>query len=878
MPSLPQLKPATRIAITLGFISATIVWIAHGLNLIPSPNAHVHKTRLAIVKTLGGTISGLASNSSGSNSALQRSVDLATRLNKDVLSVGVRGKSRYLAKTGGHEENWKSKQSDDQSNQAELEVFANKRLWGKLEVCFADKESTGLLGFMFPLSIVAFVSLLTTGFSWWVLNRSFRYLNPSKVVPKRVRSAFDTLTEGLVLIDNKHEIAHANKAFGEILDIEKGTDSLIGTSLNELGWKTQIDNGASAELPWFQCIDKEASVTGKILEIGEGDDRRKFFVNSAPIFGNENDCRGAMISFDDVTEMEKQKIELAAMVKTLRSSRDEVELQNEKLTFLASYDPLTECMNRRAFWIEFEKLWEDAEPLELSLMMIDVDHFKSFNDTYGHSFGDLVLKQLGKTLRDTVSGRGVVSRFGGEEFVVALAGMKIDEALELTNTIHKAIADIDVEGKTVTASIGFTNREFKAMDGQHMIDQADISLYAAKRSGRNRVMRFDECEANDDLALGSETSDAEQAAKDAEIPKDAVEGFLKAVEFRCEATADHSRRVARLCASVGKTFLKQEDIYRLEVAAQLHEIGKLGVPDSILNSNRQLSTDDWNVVNQSKRIGLQLAESVFADSVVPQIIEASQNMQSQQSTAQGNLSDESRTGNKSLDTSVAILAVCDEFDSLIHGSDTRNSLQVEAAITHIKEDTSKRFRADIVSKLVDHVEKYGAEQQLSRGRGMGESWPPELKSPIDSTLAEEIRAAGVDVSGSSSSKMPKPREAGGTSLDQEISETLKAAGVDLSGSSTRKMPKPKQSVGTSLDHEIGNTLKAAGVDVPSSTSYFSSKMPEPREPVGTSLDEEISKTMKLANELLGLADETRSVAANTDEAKVVDQKKSSKPS
>jgi len=171
------------------------------------------------------------------------------------------------------------------------------------------------------LSIVTFISLLTTGFSWWVLNRSFRYLNPSKVVPKRVRSAFDTLTEGIVLIDSDHEIAHANKAFGEILNTEEEADSLVGTSLNELGWQNQIGGGTSEELPWFQCIEREASVTGKILEIGEGDERRKFFVNSAPIFGNENDCRGAMISFDDVTEMEKQKIELAAMVKTLRSSR-----------------------------------------------------------------------------------------------------------------------------------------------------------------------------------------------------------------------------------------------------------------------------------------------------------------------------------------------------------------------------------------------------------------------------------------------------------------------------------------------------------------------------------------------------------------------------
>lgn len=803
---MPRITPATRIAITLGFISATLVWIAHGLGLMPSPHAHVHERRLAIVQTLAGSISGIASTGKGNRSALQRSLDLTTRLNNDVLSVGVRGKSRYLAKSEDHEANWKSTESEGQSNQAELEVFANKRFWGTLEVRFADKSSVGLLGFMYPLSIVAFVSLLTTVFSWWVLNRSFRYLNPSKVVPKRVRSAFDTLTEGLVLIDGDFEVAHANKAFGEILNVETDADSLIGKSLNELGWKTQNDNGDSKELPWLQCISKEASVTGEILEIGEGADRRKFFVNSAPIFGNESECRGAMISFDDVTEMERKKLELAALVKTLRSSRDEVERQNEQLTFLASYDTLTECMNRRAFWIEFEQMWTDAEPAELSLLMIDVDNFKSFNDTYGHSFGDLVLQSLGKTLRDIVPDVGVVSRFGGEEFVVALANMTLDEALELTHTIHKAIRDIDVEGKNVTASIGFSNREFKAMDGQHMLDQADVSLYAAKRGGRNCVKRFDECEPSDGLALDNESADAHQSAQQVEIPVAAVEGFLKAVEHRCKATADHSRRVARLCAGIGKSFLKPDEVYRLEVAAQLHEIGKLGVPDSILNKSKQLSTDDWQVVCQQKQIGLQLVKSAFTDSAVPQIIEANQHIEGQPKTAQDHTDGGELTGGESLETSAAILAVCDEFDSLIHGSDTRAGLQIEDAIARIKDDASMRFRADIVSKFVEHIEKYGAERQLSRSGGMGENWPPKLHTAIDVSAAKEIESAGMELSSSS--------------------------------------------IGESFEAEVS---------------------------VETSLDQEISSTMKLANELLGLRDEVRTVA-NTEEPKVDDQEKSTESS
>ena len=737
---MPRIKPATRIAITLGFISATLVWIAHGLNLIPSPNANLQDKRLAIVKTLAGSITGIASQ--GSSSALKHSLELSAGINSDVLSIGVRGKSGYLGQSENHESFWQSSGSSRQTNQVELEIFANEKLWGTLQVCFADRSPMGMLGYMFPLSLVIFVSVFTTLFAWYVLSRSFRYLNPSKVVPKRVRSAFDTLTEGLVLIDGSHEIAHANKAFGEILDLD--AESLVGKSLNELGWKTQVQGDeAATDLPWFQCLANEASVTGRILEIGENETRRKFFVNSAPIFANESECRGAMISFDDVTEMERKKIELAALVKTLRSSRDEVERQNQQLTFLASYDPLTQCLNRRAFWIEFEELWANSEPFELSLLIIDVDHFKSFNDTYGHSFGDLVLKQLGETLRRVVADLGITCRFGGEEFVVALSGMVLSEALEVTHSIHKAIETMDVDGKNVTASIGFSNREFKAMDGQHMLDQADLSLYAAKRNGRNRVMRFDECDG-DDAMLGNQDQPNVGDQVDQNnvgISNAAVKGLLKAIEIRCQATADHSTRVAQMCTCVGESLLNSDDLDRLKVAALLHELGKIGVPDSILYKPSELSAEDWQVINQHRAIGLQLARSVVTDSVVSQIIEA------HQKTAQGKSEAvrETLDLDESTETCVAIIAVCDEFDLLTNSSVSRDAMHVDHAIARIQRNTPQRFRADVVDKLVEHIESPEAKlKQLLIGGIQNnlsslaiETWSSEELERLSAPIAED---------------------------------------------------------------------------------------------------------------------------------------------
>ena len=692
-----RIKPATRIALTLGFISATLVWIAHGLNLVPDPYSASQEKNTAIVQTLAASITTLAANNVAPAS-LQNNLDLTARLNKDIQSLAVRRKSNYFARTSNHQQNWKPVGKKPRLTQAELEIRSNKRLWGTLEVCFVDERPLGIFGFMFPLGLATFIGGLTSAFSWFVLHQSFRYLNPSRVVPKRVRSAFDTLTEGVVLVDPNCEIAHANLAFGRIHDREP--ESLIGVSVNELGWKAVEGNVGGAEVPWVTCVANESPVTGQILEFGENETHKRFVVNSAPIFATDGKCRGAMISFDDVTAMEQQKSELADLVKTLRSSRDEVKRQNEQLTFLASYDPLTQCMNRRAFWTAFGQLWTDTKAHELSLMIIDVDHFKSINDTYGHSFGDQVLTVLGEALRNSVSQQGIVCRFGGEEFVVALSGLALDAALEMTNNIHQAIQALNIEGRQFTASIGFTNRAYVAMDGQHMLDQADLALYQAKRTGRNRIVRFDECDTKEkvegQLQVAENSGDLQSS--DERIPRDAVAGLLSALAQRCESTADHSARVAELAVAVGADFLNPTELERLEVVATLHEIGKLTAPESIFTKSSLVSDADRRVVSRHNKVGLQLVRSAIDDPEIAEIIKTYQLI-----TEVDPWEPAYGEGDSVVESILAIVMVCDAFDGLTNGSIYRKGLSASTAIEKIQIDTPMRYRPDVVSTLSEYV-------------------------------------------------------------------------------------------------------------------------------------------------------------------------------
>jgi diguanylate cyclase (GGDEF)-like protein len=120
----------------------------------------------------------------------------------------------------------------------------------------------------------------------------------------------------------------------------------------------------------------------------------------------------------------------------------------------------------------------------LNVIMFDLDHFKSINDTYGHSAGDSVLRATGDLARKVVGNKGVVCRYGGEEFAILLNNMSFIEAIEVANALQSAFAQGLNVGFDVTASLGISNGGFGAMDQQHLMDQADQCLYVAKRSGR----------------------------------------------------------------------------------------------------------------------------------------------------------------------------------------------------------------------------------------------------------------------------------------------------------------------------------------------------------------------------------------------------------
>lgn len=181
---------------------------------------------------------------------------------------------------------------------------------------------------------------------------------------------------------------------------------------------------------------------------------------------------------------------LTFCVLSMTSGRVEAELREARdaLRQQAETDSLTGLSNRRHFLEHAQTVLEQARALgrKVSLVMLDLDHFKEINDTHGHQAGDLVLREVAHSLRAALGESGAIGRLGGEEFGVLLPGVAGAEALAVARRLRRAVADARPGGHRVTASLGVAECDENLLDS--LLAKADEYLYAAKEAGRNRIV------------------------------------------------------------------------------------------------------------------------------------------------------------------------------------------------------------------------------------------------------------------------------------------------------------------------------------------------------------------------------------------------------
>jgi diguanylate cyclase len=190
-----------------------------------------------------------------------------------------------------------------------------------------------------------------------------------------------------------------------------------------------------------------------------------------------------------------------ALETQLETSKQEVEklnLEIESARVEALTDPLTSLLNRRGFEIKSRPTFADSASTNkgFCMLMLDIDHFKKVNDTYGHLFGDKVICAIANTLKSKVKGQDAIGRMGGEEFAVLLPETNINGAFTVAEHIRQAIENGKIRRQNsdeqiggISISIGIAPHT-KGITLEELLDQADKALYDSKQNGRNRTSIF----------------------------------------------------------------------------------------------------------------------------------------------------------------------------------------------------------------------------------------------------------------------------------------------------------------------------------------------------------------------------------------------------
>lgn len=223
-------------------------------------------------------------------------------------------------------------------------------------------------------------------------------------------------------------------------------------------------------------------------------------VSAFPIRDAQGRVTGGMISALDITGRKELQSQLEAYILQnnenqvlLEVQKDELAMMNAKLADLASTDGLTGLKNHRTFqeFLEQQFLIAKRSSVPLSMVLLDVDHFKALNDQFGHPAGDEVLRGVAGVLSAYARKSDFVARYGGEEFVAVLPATDATGAIEAAERFRTAIAKRDFPTGTVTASFGCATLHRADETRDALIARADLALYEAKHSGRNRTVHAD---------------------------------------------------------------------------------------------------------------------------------------------------------------------------------------------------------------------------------------------------------------------------------------------------------------------------------------------------------------------------------------------------
>lgn len=368
-----------------------------------------------------------------------------------------------------------------------------------------------------------------------------------------------------------------------------------------------------------------------------------------------------------------------------------------KLEDLANKDGLTEVFNHRYFHDALKEKIAISDKLNkpLSMIFVDIDYFKNYNDLYGHQKGDDVLKNIGKILRANIRKDDLVARYGGEEFAILLPNTTEDEAMVIADKIRKNIEDTKFYGEenqpngVLTASMGVSVYPDKAKDDVTLIKSADDALYRAKFFNKNRVETY--TSILDEINSEIEEKDVELIAS--------IKTLIIVINAKDRYTYGHSERVvlySKLLAD--KLNLNERDKKQLVYGAYLHDVGKINISQDILIKKMPLTDEEWNLLKRHPQEGADIIKPVKPlEDIIPIILHHHERYN-------GTGYPDKLKGDE-IPYLARVLSVVDSFDAMTSNRPYNTRKNYDEAIEEIRRCRGTQFDPEIAEKFIEVIQE-----------------------------------------------------------------------------------------------------------------------------------------------------------------------------
>ena len=441
----------------------------------------------------------------------------------------------------------------------------------------------------------------------------------------------------------------------KIIFLNKAAEALTGWRQEEaLGQPVENVFSIFHEKTHEKCanIIDEVIRARKIIELGihtiliSKDGSEKSVEDSAaPIFKENGELSGAVLVFRDVTE-----------------KRDAI----KEIEYLGYHDKLTGLYNRRFYEEEIQRL-DTARNLPLTIIMGDANGLKLINDTFGHTIGDELLKKAAKSIKRGCRSDDIVARLGGDEFVAILAKADKAETEIIINRIKAYVCKDEIKNIPISVSFGHGTKTDENQDIQEIFKNAEDDMYKQKlyesSSMRSRTVTL----------------------------------IMNTLYEKNVREMLHSKRVGEFCEALAiKMNFDSEDINRIRLAGLMHDIGKIGIEEGILNKQDKLTPMEFEEIKRHSEIGYRILISVYEFSEIAAFILEHHERWDGKGYPKG------LKGNE-ISLQGRMICLADSFDAMTRERTYKEKLTVKEAIHEIRKYAGTQFDPDITEKFIEVV-------------------------------------------------------------------------------------------------------------------------------------------------------------------------------